>query len=109
MICYIYKVRPGNFLSKKDSKEHKGYNIGLLSLEGSKFNLETFIDNKDVSNIFSGFKNFNVSNDFKAGFYEVDIDEFSVYVPQGTQYQKKIISISSKVTDWEKVRCYLDI
>lgn len=108
MICYIYKVRKGSYVSKKDNKEHKGFNIGLLGLEGSKFALETFLDSKDLSSIFS-MKNFRPDEEFKAGFYEVEIDEFMVYVPQGTQYQKKIISISSKVTDWEKVRCCLDI
>lgn len=109
MICYVYKVRSGSFVSKKDNKEHKGYNVGLLGLEGCKFSLETFIDNKDITNIFSSIKGFSHSVDFKPGFYNIDIDEFPVFVPQGTQYQKKIIAILEKIKDWEKVKSFLDI
>ena len=48
-----------------------------LGLEGIKFALETFIDNKDISNIFAGFNGgFRADVDFKPGFYDVDIDEF---------------------------------
>lgn len=108
MVCYIYKVRPGSYVSKKDNKEHKGLNVGLLSLEGSSFALESFIDSRENQNVFQ-MKNFDVSKDFKPGFYEVDIDEFPVYVPQGTQYQKKIIAFWKKFQTLEEVKCYLDI
>ena len=109
MICYVYKVRPGSYVSKKDNKEHKGYNVGLLGLEGCKFSLEIFIDSKDITNIFAAMKNFSHSTEFKPGFYNIDIDEFPVFVPQGTQYQKKIIAITEKLKDWDKVKCYLDL
>lgn len=105
MICYVYKVRPGSYKSKKDNKDHSGYNVGLLGLEGIKFALETFIDNKDTVNIFAGFKGgFRVDTDFKPGFYDVDIDEFPVYVPQGTQYQKKVISFTKKIDSIDDVK-----
>ena len=109
MICYVYKVRKGTYISKKDNKEHHGFNVGLLGLEGSKFALETFLDQKDYSSVFSIKGDFRPDVNFKAGFWDIDIDEFPVYVPQGTQYQKKIISIFQKIEDWEKIKCYLDI
>ena len=43
MICYVYKVRKGTYVSKKDNKEHHGFNVGLLGLEGSKFALKLLL------------------------------------------------------------------
>ena len=73
MICYVFKVRESKYRSKRDEKMKNGWNLGLVSLEGAKFHLETFIDKSD-----SVFAN---------------IDEFEVYTPQGSQYVKKIISV----------------
>ena len=92
MICYVFKVRRSSFVSKTDSKTKTGFNVGLLALEGSKFHLETFVDSAD--NVFVHDVD---KKDFCVGFYEVDIDEFEVYTPKGSQYQKKIITISSRI------------
>lgn len=92
MICYVFKVRKATFLSKSDNKSHSGYNVGLLSLEGAKFHLESFVDFKD-----SVFSSELSKKEFSVGFYDIDIDEFEVYTPKGSQYQKKIISIGSRL------------
>ena len=47
MLCYVFKVRSSKYLSKRDAKQKIGYNVALVALEGAKFHLETFIDNKD--------------------------------------------------------------
>lgn len=93
MICYVFKVRPAKYTSKKDNKVKNGYNVGLVALEGAKFHLETFIDLKD-----SIFSTPDMSKVFVPGFYDIDIDEFEIFTPQGSQYQKKIISVKSKKT-----------
>lgn len=93
MICYVFKIRKAKFTSKRDNKAKNGYNVGLVALEGAKFHLETFIDSKD-----SLFQKPELEKVFSPGFWDMDIDEFEVYTPQGSQYQKKIISIGSKRT-----------
>lgn len=102
MICYVFKVRAARYKSKRDEKEKSGFNVGLVSLEGAKFHLETFIDNKDKI-----FANDGLKNKFKPGFWDIDIDEFEVYTQSGSQYVKKIISISGHKT-LEDAKCYLD-
>lgn len=92
MICYVFKIRSASYLSKKDQKQKTGYNVGLIALEGSKFHLETFIDFKD-----NVFKTDDLKKNFVVGFYNIDIDEFEVYTPTGSQYQKKIIKIFDSV------------
>jgi hypothetical protein len=99
MICYVFKVRRSSFTSKTDNKVRSGYNVGLVALEGAKFHLETFIDTKE--NVFVHQVD---KNSFTTGFYEIDIDEFEVYTPKGSQYQKKIISIQSRVPFDDNVR-----
>jgi len=94
MKCYVFKVRKASFRSKRDEKNKSGYNIGLLALEGSKFHLETFVDQKD--SVFKKDASSDVEKIFCPGFWEIDIDEFEVYTPNGSQYQKKIISITKK-------------
>ena len=89
MICYVFKVRSASYKSKRDEKMKKGFNVGLVALEGAKFHLETFIDKQD--NLFA---NDGLQKIFAPGFWDIDIDEFEVYTPQGSQYVKKIISIS---------------
>lgn len=93
MICYVFKVRESKYRSKRDEKMKIGWNLGLVSLEGAKFHLETFIDKTDPV-----FANPGLANNFKPGFWDIDIDEFEVYTPQGSQYVKKIISISGRKT-----------
>lgn len=96
MICYVFKVRKASFRSKRDEKVKSGYNVGLLALEGAKFHLETFIDAKD--GVFFKDSKVDLEKAFKPGFWDIDIDEFEVYTPQGSQYQKKIISILKNVS-----------
>lgn len=94
MKCYVFKVRKTSFRSKRDEKQKTGYNVGLLALEGSKFHLETFIDAKD--SVFLKNAQSDLEKVFAPGFWEVDVDEFEVFTPNGSQYQKKIISITKK-------------
>lgn len=101
MICYVFKIRSASYLSKKDQKQKTGYNIGLLALEGAKFHLETFVDFKD-----NVFKTDDLKRSFVPGFYEIDIDEFEVYTPNGSQYQKKIIKILSKVDSDSAIKLF---
>ena len=92
MICYVYKGSVRVLISRKKIIRIIRVIMSVcLVLEGIKFALETFLDNKDLANIFASIKGgFRADTDFKKpGFYDVDIDEFPVYVPQGTQYQKK--------------------
>lgn len=105
MKCYVFKVRSARYRSKKDDKEKRGFNVGLVALEGAKFHLETFIDERD--NVFDK-SNIRDNSLFKAGFWDIDIDEFEVYTPNGSQYQKKIIKIIKKLS-LEDCKCYLDI
>lgn len=91
MICYVFKIRQAKYTSKRDNKSKNGWNVGLVALEGSKFHLETFIDSKD-----NPFAKVDLEKVFTPGFYDIDIDEFEVYTPQGSQYQKKIIKIRDK-------------
>lgn len=92
MICYVFNVRESNYLSKKDKKERKGWNVSLVCLEGSKFHLETFIDRKD--NIFYVDGNKDLSKTFKPGFWDIDIYEFESRNELGISiYQKKIVKI----------------
>lgn len=93
MICYIFKVRAASYMSKKEDKQKSGFNIGLLALEGSKFHLETFIDNRLKMQIFKE----NIDKNFTPGFYDCDIDEFEIYTPNGSQYSKKIISVNKRL------------
>lgn len=88
MICYVFKVREAKYRSKRDEKMKMGWNVGLVALEGAKFHLETFIDKTD-----STFANKGLAENFKPGFWDIDIDEFEVYTPTGSQYVKKIISV----------------
>lgn len=88
MICYVFKVRSAKYKSKRDEKYKQGYNVGLVALEGAKFHLETFIDNQDQV-----FANDGLKKNFAPGFWDIDIDEFEVYTPSGSQYVKKIISV----------------
>lgn len=99
MICYVFKVRRSSFVSKTDSRTKSGFNVGLLALEGSKFHLETFIDSTD--NVFVHDED---KKKFSVGFYDIDIDEFEVYTPKGSQYQKKIITISSRIPFDERIQ-----
>lgn len=92
MICYVFKVRSARYTSKRDSKSRTGFNVGLVALEGAKFHLETFIDLKDE--LFDKTQG-DLSKVFSPGFWDIDIDEFEVFTPQGSQYQKKIIKIKS--------------
>lgn len=93
MICYVFKVRSARYTSKRDSKNRTGYNVGLVALEGAKFHLETFIDLKDE--VFEKNANGDLQKVFSPGFWDIDIDEFEVYTPTGSQYQKKIIKIKA--------------
>lgn len=88
MICYVFKVRQAKYRSKRDEKMKNGYNVGLVALEGAKFHLETFIDTSDQV-----FANEGLKQNFATGFWDIDIDEFEVYTPTGSQYVKKIISV----------------
>lgn len=101
MICYVFKIRSASYLSKKDQKQKTGYNVGLIALEGSKFHLETFIDFKD-----NVFKTDDLKKNFVVGFYDIDIDEFEVFTPNGSQYQKKIIKIFNKVSNDEAFKLF---
>ena len=48
MICYVFNVRRSKgTLLRKENKKKDGWNVSLVCLEGSKFHLETFIDDKD--------------------------------------------------------------
>lgn len=102
MLCYVFKVRFSKYLSKRDAKQKIGYNVALVALEGAKFHLETFIDNKDDI-----FANPGLKQNFAPGFWDIDIDEFEVYTPTGSQYVKKIISINGH-KHLEDAKCYLD-
>lgn len=102
MKCYVFKVRSAQYRSKKEEKDKKGFNVGLLALEGAKFHLETFIDNK-----LPIFANDGIKSNFKPGFWDIDIDEFEVYTPNGSQYSKKIIKVNKQLT-LEECRCCLD-
>lgn len=104
MKCYVFKVRQARFRSKRDEKEKTGFNVALVALEGSKFHLETFVDNKDPAVFKHGDKDF--SKIFSPGFWDIDIDEFEVYTPNGSQYQKKIIQVNAK-SSLEECKCYL--
>lgn len=101
MMCYVFKVRHAKYRSKRDEKMKSGYNIGLVSLEGAKFHLETFIDNSDQV-----FANEGLKQNFSPGFWDIDIDEFEVYTPNGSQYQKKIIQVNGK-SSLEKCKLFL--
>lgn len=101
MICYVFKVRPATYKSKRDEKQKTGFNIGLVCLEGAKFHLETFIDLKDKV-----FANDGLKTKFAPGFWDIDIDEFEVYTQSGSQYVKKIISIFGHKT-LEDAKCFL--
>lgn len=103
MICYVFKVRKSTYTSKKDEKRKTGFNVALVSLEGAKFHLETFIDDKDPI-----FANDGLKKNFSPGFWDIEIDEFEVYTPSGSQYVKKIISIKGH-KNLEDAKCYLDI
>ena len=87
-MTYVFKVRLARYKSKKDEKYKNGCNVGLVALEGAKFHLETFIDFSDQV-----FANEGLKKSFQPGFWDIDIDEFEVYTPQGSQYVKKIISV----------------
>lgn len=93
MICYVFKVRSASYKSKRDEKMKQGFNVGLVALEGAKFHLETFIDKKDQV-----FANEGLQKNFSPGFWDIDIDEFEVYTPSGSQYVKKIISVLAHKT-----------
>ena len=97
----MFKVRSASYRSKRDEKQKSGFNVGLISLEGAKFHLETFIDLKDPV-----FANDGLKKTFAPGFWEIDIDEFEVLCATGTQYVKKIISITAHKT-LEDAICYL--
>lgn len=104
MVCYVFKVRKSRYFSKRDNKEKKGYNVALLALEGAKFHLETFMDDKDRSELFPSSDGKDLSKVFAPGFWNIDIDEFEVYTPNGSQYQKKIISVVGKVSPEDAYR-----
>lgn len=96
MICYVFKCRAVTYTSKKDSKTKRGWNVGLLTLEGSKFHLETFVDQAD--NVFKNSeKSANLSQVFGVGFWDIDIDEFEVVAAEGTFYKKKIAAVLAAV------------
>lgn len=101
MLCYVFKVRASSYKSKRDEKMKTGYNVALVALEGAKFHLETFIDGKDQV-----FANEGLKKNFKPGFWDIDIDEFEVYTPSGSQYVKKIISVLAHKT-LEDAKCFL--
>ena len=105
MKCYVFKVRSASYRSKKDNKDKKGFNVGLVALEGAKFHLETFIDNSDK--VFQKSADKDLSKIFAPGFWDIDIDEYEVYTPTGSQYQKKIIQVNSK-SSLEDCKCFLD-
>lgn len=107
MICYVFKVRSSSYKSKRDEKIKKGWNVGLVALEGAKFHLETFIDEKDP-NVFYKDGKTDLSKVFKPGFWDIDIDEYEVQSERGSIYQKKIISISSH-KKLEDAKCFLDL
>lgn len=92
MICYVFNVRQSAYKSKKDNKDKKGWNVSLVCLEGSKFHLETFIDQKDDVLYRSGDS--DLSKVFCPGFWDIDIYEFEVRGDQGvSMYQKKIVKV----------------
>ena len=74
MICYVFNVRRSKYTSKKDNKKKDGWNVSLVCLEGSKFHLETFIDDHDE--IFPRNPKADLSKVFCPGFWDVDIYEF---------------------------------
>lgn len=91
MKCYVFKVRSSQYLSKRDNKTKKGYNVALVALEGSKYHLETFIELKD-----DVFANEGLKKVFAPGFWDIDVDEFEVRSENGvSQYQKKIIQVKA--------------
>ena len=91
MLCWVFNVRPSKYTSKRDNKIRQGWNVSLVCLEGSKFHLETFIDQKeDVFNKQGG----DLSKVFIPGFWDIDIYEYESRGDQGISiYQKKIIKI----------------
>lgn len=92
MLCYVFNVRQSAYKSKKDNKDKKGWNVSLVCLEGSKFHLETFIDQKD--DVFYRSGDSDLSKVFCPGFWDIDIYEFEVRGDQGvSMYQKKIVKV----------------
>lgn len=91
MLCWVFNVRASKYTSKRDNKIRQGWNVSLVCLEGSKFHLETFIDQKeDVFNKQGG----DLSKVFVPGFWDIDIYEYESRNDQGISiYQKKIIKI----------------
>lgn len=97
MLCWVFNVRESSYKSKKENKEKKGWNISLVSLEGSKFHLETFIDQKD--NVFLKSGDSDLSKVFKPGFWDIDIYEFESRNDNGISiYQKRISRILAHKT-----------
>ena len=98
MMCYIFNVRKSSFVSKRDGNKKKdGWNVSLVCLEGSKFHLETFIDQKD--DVFTKTSDCDLSKAFSAGFFDVDIYEFESKNENGISiYQKRIIKILARKT-----------
>ena len=94
MLCYVFNVRESRYKSKKDQKDRFGWNVSLVALEGSKFHLETFIDQKDE--VFYRQGDSDLSKAFRPGFWDIDIYEFEVRGDQGvSMYQKKIVRINA--------------
>lgn len=98
MMCYIFNVRKSSFISKRDGNKKKdGWNVSLVCLEGSKFHLETFIDQKD--DVFIKTADCDLSKSFSPGFFDVDIYEFESRNENGISiYQKRIVKILSRKT-----------
>lgn len=98
MLCYIFNVRKSSYISKRDGNKKKdGWNVSLVCLEGSKFHLETFIDEKD--NVFEKTLDKDLSKSFSVGFFDVDIYEFESRNENGISiYQKRIVKILSRKT-----------
>lgn len=106
MICYVFNVRRSKYTSKKDNKKKDGWNVSLVCLEGSKFHLETFIDDHDE--IFPRNPKADLSKVFCPGFWDVDIYEFESRNEQGISiYQKRISKILGHLT-LEDAKPYLE-
>lgn len=91
MLCWVFNVRTSKYTSKRDNKPRQGWNVSLVCLEGSKFHLETFIDQREE--VFNK-KDGDLSKVFVPGFWDIDIYEFETRNDQGISiYQKKIVRI----------------
>lgn len=100
MIAWIFKIRKVK-LTKKGEKDRDGWNIALVTCGDSRFHLETFIQ----SDVFPENTRKGMTQNFKPGFFEVDIDEFQQMVEGNLCYRKKIISIMKTVENAKVLQC----